>query len=293
MIFFLSMNMKHTLLLLLLACALPVFAQQQTRRLAQAPRFRGHDTIRVACVGNSITEGYGLKDKKTEAYPARLQELLGDRYYVQNFGLSGHTLMNGTDRPYMKDGKWFRFQKALASNPDIVTIKLGTNDSKTPYDSLLHADFMKDLNAMIDSFQTLPSKPYIYLCLPIPANGEVWTIRDSVISGEVIPRIRAVAQERNLPVIDLYKPMKPFMDLLPDKIHPNAAGAMLIAEEIARRIETDMLKGVIRFGNRHQGFRPKAGQNMGKRAEMKPEAKDGKGSGVKVEHKSRHQKGRK
>jgi len=232
--------MKKLLTLLLILCSLPLVAQHH------------HDTIRVACVGNSITEGHGLKDKKTQAYPAKLQELLGPSYYVQNFGLSGHTLMKGTDRPYMNDKKWFRFQKALASNPDIVTIKLGTNDSKTPYDSLLHADFMRDLNAMIDSFQALPSKPYIYLCLPIPADGEVWTIRDSVISGEVIPRIRAVAQERNLPVIDLYTPFKPFMDLLPDKIHPNAGGAMIIAEEIARRIQTDMLEGKIHFGNRSQ-----------------------------------------
>lgn len=241
--------MKRTLLLL------SIFLLSASCLLAQ--HFRPHypDTIRVACVGNSITEGYGLKDKKTQAYPARLQQLLGDRYQVQNFGLSGHTLMRGTDRPYMNDKKWFRFQKALASDPDIVTIKLGTNDSKTPYDSLLHADFIKDLNALVDSFQALPSKPYIYLCTPIPADGEVWTIRDSVIIGEVIPRIRAVAQERNLPVIDLYNPIKPFIDLLPDKIHPNAAGAMIIAEEIARRIETDRLRGLIRFG-RMQHQRP-------------------------------------
>ena len=178
--------------------------------------------------------------------------------------------MKGTDRPYMNDKKWFRFQKALASDPDIVTIKLGTNDSKTPYDSLLHADFMRDLNAMIDSFQALPSKPYIYLCLPIPADGEVWTIRDSVISGEVIPRIRAVAQERNLPIIDLYTPFKPFMDLLPDKIHPNAGGAMIIAEEIARRIQTDMLEGKIHFGDQPQRPRAMAPRYYHQRGEITP-----------------------
>lgn len=231
---------------ILLGCA-TVFSA-----FAKQPKTIYPDTIRVACVGNSITEGHGLKDKKTQAYPARLQQILGDRYFVQNFGLSGHTLMSSTDRPYMNDKKWFRFQKALASSPDIVTIKLGTNDSKTPYDSLLHADFMRDLNAIIDSFQALPSKPYIYLCTPIPADGEVWTIRDSVIENEVIPRIRAVAQERNIPVIDLYKPFKPFIDLLPDKIHPNAAGAMIIAEEIARRIEMDRLQGIIKFGRAKQ-----------------------------------------
>lgn len=245
------MKSKHILAAFVaLFLSLPLFAQHQQ-----------HDTIRVACVGNSITEGFGLKNKATEAYPARLQQLLGDKYLVQNFGLSGHTLMSGTDRPYISPTKTKKrpFQAALASNPDIVTIKLGTNDSKTPYDSLLHADFMRDLHAMIDSFQALPSHPYIYLCLPIPADGEVWTIRDSVISGEVIPRIRAVAQERNLPVIDLYNPMKPFIDLLPDKIHPNAAGAMIIAEEIARRIETDMLKGKIHFGAQHAITEPKHG----------------------------------
>lgn len=249
--------MKKLLSLLLIVCSLPLVAQHR-------------DTIRVACVGNSITEGHGLKDKKTQAYPAKLQELLGPKYYVQNFGLSGHTLMKGTDRPYMNDKKWFRFQKALASDPDIVTIKLGTNDSKTPYDSLLHADFMRDLNAMIDSFQALPSKPYIYLCLPIPADGEVWTIRDSVISGEVIPRIRAVAQERNLPIIDLYTPFKPFMDLLPDKIHPNAGGAMIIAEEIARRIQTDMLEGKIHFGDQPQRPRAMAPRYYHQRGEITP-----------------------
>lgn len=217
-------------------------------------QYRRHypDTIKVACVGNSITEGFGLQDKKTEAYPARLQQLLGTRYNVLNAGLSGHTLMQKTDRPYIAPTKTKKhpFHAALEFMPDIVTIKLGTNDSKTPYDSLLHADFIHDLHALVDSFQLLPSRPYIYLLLPIPSVGEVWTIRDSVIQGEILPRIRAVAQERNLPVIDLYTPLKPFPDLLQDKIHPNAAGAMLIAEEIARRIQLDMERGIIRFGRR-------------------------------------------
>lgn len=212
----------------------------------------GHDTIRIACVGNSITEGFGLKDKKTEAYPARLQQLLGDRYQVLNAGLSGHTLMQKTDRPYIAPTKTKRhpFHDALAFLPDIVTIKLGTNDSKTPYDSLLHADFIRDLHALVDSFQALPSHPYIYLCLPVPADGEVWTIRDSVIQGEILPRIRAVAQERHLPVIDLYTPLKPFPELLQDKIHPTAGGAMIIAEEIARRIQLDVERGIVRVGRR-------------------------------------------
>ena len=232
-----------TLCLLLIV---PAVARHKHK--TQAP-----DTIRVACVGNSITEGYGLKNKSEESYPARLQELLGDGYKVMNFGLSGHTLLTKTDRPYInppKKVKKHRFHEALASDPDIVTIKLGTNDSKTPYDSLLHADFTKDLNALIDSFQALPSRPYIYLCLPIPADGEIWTIRDSVIENEVLPRIKVVAAQRNLPVIDLYTPMKPFPELLQDRIHPTRGGAMIIAEEIARRILLDRSNGKLKIRRR-------------------------------------------
>ena len=42
--------------------------------------------IKVACVGNSITYGYTLPDRETNAYPAKLQKMLGDDYVVGNFG---------------------------------------------------------------------------------------------------------------------------------------------------------------------------------------------------------------
>ena len=87
------------------------------------------DNIKVACVGNSITEGFGLENPSVESYPAVLQSLLGNNYEVENFGLSARTLLMKGDLPYMKEQ---RFKDALEFLPDIVTIKLGTNDSK-PY----------------------------------------------------------------------------------------------------------------------------------------------------------------
>lgn len=36
-----------------------------------------HRKIKVACVGNSITYGYTLPDRETNAYPAKLQKMLG------------------------------------------------------------------------------------------------------------------------------------------------------------------------------------------------------------------------
>ena len=32
--------------------------------------------IKVACIGNSITYGYGLPDRTTQSYPAQLQKML-------------------------------------------------------------------------------------------------------------------------------------------------------------------------------------------------------------------------
>ena len=49
--------------------------------------------IRVACIGNSITYGYGLADREHEAYPALPQQKLGAKYQVENFGKSGATLL--------------------------------------------------------------------------------------------------------------------------------------------------------------------------------------------------------
>ena len=47
--------------------------------------------MRVACVGDSITFGAGIEDREKKCYPAQLQELLGPRFEVRNFGRSGAT----------------------------------------------------------------------------------------------------------------------------------------------------------------------------------------------------------
>ncbi len=60
--------MKKTLILFVSLCfCVTLFAQKK---------------IKVACVGNSITYGYTLTDRETNAYPAKLQKMLGDDYVV-------------------------------------------------------------------------------------------------------------------------------------------------------------------------------------------------------------------
>ena len=187
-----------------------------------------NEPVRVACVGDSITYGHGIKDREHDAYPGLLSSLLGDKYDVRNFGVSGSTTMMGTDMPYMNEQA---YKDALAFNPEIVTIKLGTNDSK-PYNWKEQEHFKDDLKTLIESFRSLPSKPKIWLCLPVPAMGRAWSINDSVIYNGVIPYIKEVAQEENIPLIDLNTPFQGKRQYFPDTIHPNEEGQQIIAETI-------------------------------------------------------------
>lgn len=199
-------------------------------RAFKAPR---KDAIRIACVGNSITYGAGVKDRKHNSYPAVLGRLMGDNYWVKNFGVSGRTMMNKGDRPYMKEKA---YQQALAFNPHIVIIKLGTNDSKS-FNRVHKADFAKDTQTMIDAFKALPSQPKIYLCYPSKAYMAGESINDDIISKEIIPAIKKVAKKNKLSVIDLHSAMDGMPELFPDQIHPNEEGAKVLAKTVYEAIK--------------------------------------------------------
>lgn len=83
--------------------------------------------VRVACVGNSITYGAGIAAREQNSYPAQLQYYLGEDYEVRNFGVSGCTSLQQGDYPYVQTGA---YAQSLEFRPDIILIKLGTNDSK-------------------------------------------------------------------------------------------------------------------------------------------------------------------
>ena len=115
--------------------------------------------VKIACVGNSITYGWGIKNRFQNSYPGMLSQFMGKEYDVRNFGISGRVLLNKGDRPYMHEPLFFDL---LKFEPDIVTIKLGTNDSK-PWNWCYGKEFKTDLNEMLDKLEALPSKPKVYL----------------------------------------------------------------------------------------------------------------------------------
>ena len=192
------------------------------------------DAVRVACIGNSITDGFGIGMSPVKGYPAVLQKKLGEGYLVKNFGVSARTMMNKGDLPYMNELAW---RDAKAFNPNIVVIKLGTNDSKTH--NWVHGadEYRQSMQAMIDTLKALPSKPKIYLCSPIPAFKDSWTISDSVIVNGEMPIIKKLAKKNKCQFIDLHTSYTYGDMMLNDGIHPNAKGAAKMADIIFDAIE--------------------------------------------------------
>lgn len=187
------------------------------------------DPVRVACVGDSITQGVGIQKPQKDGYPAKLQEILGAGWTVRNFGVGGRTMLRKADP--------FDHRPALESSPDIVIIALGTNDSKTGTWASHKSEFVADYVAMIKEFQALPSHPKVWACLPVPAFPGNWGITEDVIRNEVIPAIQEAAKITGISVIDLHTPLLENKPWFPDTVHPNEEGAKRIAEIVGTAIK--------------------------------------------------------
>lgn len=202
--------------------------------------------VKIACVGNSITEGIGASSGSTN-YPSVLQRDLGTaKYEVKNFGASGRTLMkNGKEFDGSASSYWDheRYQNALKYNPDIVVIKLGTNDAKKINWDHIKDQYTGDYIELVNSFKALASEPKIYICYPLPLFGPGnWINEDKVITEEMMPMIDQVAKTTGATIIDCHTPFEGKAYLTGDKIHPNDKGYVFLADIIARNIapETDI-----------------------------------------------------
>ena len=201
-------------------CSIAAFSAEQT------------GPVKIACVGDSITFGSGIRHRAKNSFPAQLGSMLGDQWTVKNFGVSGATLLKKGDTPYWKQKE---FKNAHDFNPNIVIIKLGTNDSK-PQNWKHKAEYVSDYIALIKSFQELKSKPTVWICYPVPAYPGRWGITDKVMKEDVMPLIDKVAKKANVKIIDLYSALSNHKTMFHDTVHPNAAGAKLIAEKIRSEI---------------------------------------------------------
>jgi lysophospholipase L1-like esterase len=185
--------------------------------------------IKIACIGNSITYGYSIPEREKNSYPAQLQALLGSGYEVTNYGLNGTTLLSKGNNPYRNNKE---YKEVLDSKPDVIFIKLGTNDSKVGNRIYLN-ELEKDYQDFLKPFLHLSSHPRIVLLLPVPSlSNDTTFIWNPPIINEIIPHIRQVAYKEHLEVIDIYSLLIDQPQMFPDKVHPNKDGATVIARRL-------------------------------------------------------------
>jgi acyl-CoA thioesterase I len=180
--------------------------------------------IRVACIGDSITQGSG--------YPNKLQTLLGSHYTVKNFGVSGSTVSLNSSKPYMNQTA---FKKAEDFRPQIVVIMLGTNDANS---QIAHSkdNFEANYKQLIKSFEDLEGDQAIWVVKSPPIFTDNPSYNNTYLAENILPQIDNVATQMDLPAVDMYKAFGNHSDYFMDGIHPNADGATLIASNVYEAI---------------------------------------------------------
>ena len=194
--------------------------------------------IKVACVGNSITYGYGIENREQNSYPSVLQRLLGKGYKVENFGHSGATLLSKGHRPYIQQEE---YKKALAFAGDIVVIHLGINDTDPRNWPNHRNDFVKDYLTLISSFKKANPKARIVIARMSPLSHRHPRFESGTRDwhAEIQQAIALVAQQTNAQLIDFHEPLYHFPQMLPDAVHPNAQGAAILAQVVYGAITGD------------------------------------------------------
>ncbi len=180
----------------------------------------GPSIVRVACLGDSLTEITG--------YPEELQVLLGTDYHVEKFGVIGATILFNTDRPFLNQSA---FSSAKDFDPGIVVIMLGTNDART--NIYASSDNLEvDFKTLVNSIKAFASTPKVFVALPPPLFNNTLSLSVENLENGVIPRIRAVSNELQLPLIDVYNALSGHPEYFPDGVHPDQSGTKAIADVV-------------------------------------------------------------
>lgn len=192
--------------------------------------------IKIACVGDSITYGFGVNNYGKFNYPKQLDDLLGDGYCVNNYGHSGATAQANGDQPYYDYGE---YKASIKFDADILILMMGTNDSK-PYNWVDEATFKAEYLNLIKKYTDANPDIRVILCTPA-TSYMVEENETGLTSFDISPErcdlianiVRGIALEYGYEVIDINLATKDNPSLfIDDLVHPNQEGATLIAKTV-------------------------------------------------------------
>lgn len=213
------------------------------------------------CIGDSVTEGYGISQDATAPYPAQLQMILGEGYQVVNEGLSCTCTINRkrdgrtVGMPYVLQENWSR---ALEEKADIYVVMLGSNDAQNGYNEeedhpdiyndvfAFRSCFTEDYMKMIRELQKNVPGARIVSASPLPVMESIWRKHQQIYLLDILRQLYQIWEK--VPELVTADVQSAFMDLdygerrglyQADNTHPNRQGAGLIAQCIGKAILKD------------------------------------------------------
>jgi len=188
--------------------------------------------IKIACAGDSTTYGHGISGWPKNNYPTVLQNLLGDAYHVNNYGVSSFAVQESADRSYRTLP---HYQESLAYDADYVVFMMGSNDSK-PINWKSADAFKADILSLLDTYGdaeiilcTLPAAFFLEGQIEGVTNHDI----QPLIVNEIAEVTRGVAAERGYTLIDIHALTAQHPEWFEkDGVHPSNEGAAAIAREV-------------------------------------------------------------
>ena len=207
------------------------------------------DTLRIACIGNSITYGARLEDPAKNSYPAILQEKFDrGRVEVKNFGISGATIIR-----FGQPNLWQELEKIESYQPHIIILIIGTNETVSGQrQNWEHMeDFENDYYNFLSRMKVLASHPVIYICSPTDMVLETNSLSNERLADLSLrrprlwilrKRVKRIARVSKVHYIDLTSKFTGRPDLFTstDGVHPNKAGYNFLAESILKEIKNSI-----------------------------------------------------
>ena len=176
--------------------------------------------ITILALGDSLTAGFGLSSE--EAYPALIAEKMRSanyRFKITNAGLSGDTTAGGLRRlpPLLRGRKL-----------DVLILALGINDA---FRGLPVEQMRSNLQAIIDQTRARhPNVAIIIAGMRLPLSASDDYVRSF---GEIFGVLAEKNRTALIPYLLEGVGGDPELSQ-PDRVHPNAAGQRVLAENVWR-----------------------------------------------------------
>jgi len=184
-------------------------------------------TPRIVALGDSLTSGRGIG--KANAYPAVLQQRLtksGYDYEVVNAGVSGDTTAEALRR----------VRDVLDDDVEVLIVALGANDGLR---GIRVEELQANLGRIIEEAQRRSIRVVLVGMDALPVRGWAYSVAFHHVYEELAKRYEVPF----VPFLLLNVMSDPSL-MQQDRVHPNEAGARVIADQIWPYLESVLRRSV-------------------------------------------------